>query len=149
MLTYFSFEKALGSFDSLRGNVDFRETSERAQTAVLGQLSCSCLPEDQQELTEEDHQSQVRQHFLSDAGVPIQTGLMEPAAAHLSEAEPGVQVLIHLFHHVLQAQMGLRCSQLLHHLLQLHHIDVVVLFQVVPSNSQVLPVSLQVSFLLQ
>lgn len=38
--------------------------------------------------------------------------------------------------------MGLWCSQLLHHLLQLHHIDVVVLFQVVPSNSQVLLVSL-------
>lgn len=38
--------------------------------------------------------------------------------------------------------MGLWCSQLLHHLLQLHHIDVVVLFQVVPSNRQVLLVSL-------
>lgn len=48
--TYFGFEKALGSFDSLGGNVDFREASELAQTAVLGQLSCCHFPEDQQEL---------------------------------------------------------------------------------------------------
>lgn len=126
-MTYFSFEKALGSFDSLGGNVDFRETRECAQTAVLSQLSCCCFPEDQQELME-DQQTQVRQHILSDAGVLIQTTLIEPAAPHLSEAQLGVQVLIHLFHHVLQAQMGLWCSQLLHHQLQLHHINVVVLF---------------------
>lgn len=74
---------------------------------------------------------------------------MEPRAPHLSEAQLGVHVLVHLFHHVLQTQVGLRCSQLLHHLLQLHHVDVVVLFQVVPSNSQALLVSLQLSLLLQ
>lgn len=74
---------------------------------------------------------------------------MEPAAPHLSEAELGVQVLIHLLHHVLQAQVGLWRSQLLHHHLQLHHINVVVLFQVVPANSQEFLVSLQVSFVLQ
>lgn len=77
-LTYFSFEKALGSFDSLGGNVDFRETSERAQTAVLGQLSCCCFPEDQQELMEEEHHTQVRWHILRDAAVLSQTTLMEP-----------------------------------------------------------------------
>ena len=37
---------------------------------------------------------------------------------HLSEAQLVVQVFVHLFDHVLQAQVGLRRSQLLHH--QLH-----------------------------
>lgn len=48
--TYFGFKEVLGSFDSLSGDVDFRETSEFVQTAVLCQLSCCRLPEDQQEL---------------------------------------------------------------------------------------------------
>lgn len=46
---------------------------------------------------------------------------------YLSVAELAVIVLIHLTDHVLQADMSLRSTQLLHHHLQLHQIDVAVL----------------------
>lgn len=48
--TYFGLEEGLRSFHSLGGDVDLRETCEDAEAAVLCQLSCCRLPEDQQEL---------------------------------------------------------------------------------------------------
>ncbi len=48
--TYFGFKESLGSFDPLCGDIDFCEASEDTEAAVLCQLSCCCLPEDQQEL---------------------------------------------------------------------------------------------------
>ncbi|KAF3859842.1 hypothetical protein F7725_000097 [Dissostichus mawsoni] len=42
--------KGLGSFHPLCGDVDLREASEDTEPAVLGQLSCCGLPEDEEEL---------------------------------------------------------------------------------------------------
>lgn len=51
---------------------------------------------------------------------------------HLSEAELVVEVFIHLFDHILQADVRLRSSKLLHHQLQLHQVNVVVLTSIIP-----------------
>lgn len=47
---YLGFKEGLGSFHSLFGDVDLREAGEHAEAAVLSQLPCCRLPEDQQEL---------------------------------------------------------------------------------------------------
>lgn len=50
IMDYFGFKERLCSFHTLRGHVDFRESSQDTQPTVLSQLSCCCLPEDQEEL---------------------------------------------------------------------------------------------------
>lgn len=47
--THLGFKEGLGSFDALRGHVDFEEPGQRAQPAVR-QLARCRLPEDEQEL---------------------------------------------------------------------------------------------------
>ena len=57
-------------------------------------------------------------------------------SSHLSEAELVVQILVHLFDHVLQTQVCLWSFQLLHHQLQLHQVDVVVFTSIIPDTMQ-------------
>jgi len=49
-MTHLGFKEGLGPFDPLGGDVDLRETSEDPEAAVLRQLSCCRLPEDEEEL---------------------------------------------------------------------------------------------------
>lgn len=65
-------------------------------------------------------------------------GVFSGSAGHryLPEAELAIEVLIHLFDHTLQAQVGLGSPQLLHHELQLHQVDKAILSSVIPAWSE-------------
>lgn len=56
--------------------------------------------------------------------------------SHLSEAQFAVKVFVHLFDHVLEAQVSLRSSQFLHHQLQLHEVDEAVSTSVIPKENE-------------
>lgn len=56
--------------------------------------------------------------------------------SHLSEAQFAVKIFIHFLDHVLQAQMSLWSSQLLHQYLQLHQVDEAIFSRVKPENSK-------------
>lgn len=53
---------------------------------------------------------------------------------HLTEAELPIKVFIHFLDHVLQPQVGLWGSQLFHHQLQLHQVDVPIPSRVIPAG---------------
>lgn len=62
--------------------------------------------------------------------------LLQKVTPHLSEAQFAVKVFVHLFDHVLEAQVGLWSSQLLHHQLQLHQVNEAVFPSVIPTNHE-------------
>lgn len=72
---------------------------------------------------------------------PLPARVAAPPAPHLPKAELAVQVFVHFLDHVLQAQVRLRRSQLLHHQLQLHQVDEAILSCVVPVGRRHGPVT--------
>lgn len=56
--------------------------------------------------------------------------------AHLPEAELAVEVLVHLFDHVFQAQVGLGGPEFLHHELQLHQVNEAVPAGIIPVGTE-------------
>ena len=56
--------------------------------------------------------------------------------AYFSVAQFAVKVLVDFLDHVLEAQVGLRSSQFLHHQLQLHQVNEAVLTGVKPTETQ-------------
>ena len=133
--TYFSFKEGLGSFDPLCRDIDFREASKDTEATVLWQLSCCCLPENQQELKTT---GKAEEHGCKKEGISHHlTNLNLVSSFHLSEAEFVVQVLVHLLDHILQANVCLWSTKLLHHQLQLHEVNVVVFPRIIPCQNQI------------
>lgn len=78
----------------------------------------------------------AQEKHLSAAGVSVAWPGTRVFVTHLPEAQLVVQVFIHLLDHVLQAEVSLWSSQLLHHQLQLLQVDVIVSFDVVPAQNR-------------
>lgn len=55
---------------------------------------------------------------------------------YLPEVQFAIQVFIHLFDHILQAHVSLWSTELLHHQLQLHQVNEVILLRVISTNIQ-------------
>lgn len=104
-------------------------SSASSPAAAFLKISRNCGRQEQQTDTDRTGTSILTLNFnLIKKKQKKQTTLL----LHLSEAELVVEVFIHLFDHILQADVRLRSSKLLHHQLQLHQVNVVVLTSIIP-----------------
>lgn len=88
-----------------------------------------------------EHSQEANPFALRGCGLCVCVGggvSLSDSAGHryLPEAELAIEVLIHLFDHTLQAQVGLGSPQPLHHELQLHQVDKTIPSSVIPARSE-------------
>lgn len=103
-------------------------SSASSPAAAFLKISRNCGRQEQQTDTDRTGTSILTFNLIKKKKLKKKTTLL----LHLSEAELVVEVFIHLFDHILQADVRLRSSKLLHHQLQLHQVNVVVLTSIIP-----------------